>query len=199
MEGGPALVLVLTGVVIYLVYDTYFTGNLEPVTSTVDNRVYRVQSLPDKQQAANNIAEIRKNIETLISHLQKTAPDDARTLMLIANFNGDRLSEAPENNKHTSYSVNKGEKIVLCLRSKDKNNALVDMNTMMFVTLHEMAHLATDSVGHKPEFWDNFRWLLEESINIGIYRHVDYSKKKQDYCGMKIESTPIVNKNISDS
>jgi hypothetical protein len=191
MEGTPIVVLVLAGIVIYMVYDTYFMGNLEAVKSTVDGREYMVQSLPDKQKAADMIAEVRKNVELLQTHLEKTAPDDKRTKNIAVNFSGDRLSEAPANNKHTSYSINKGEKIVLCLRSKDVKKELVDMNTMMFVTLHEVGHLATESVGHTPEFWDNFRWILDESINIGIYKHVDYADKPQEYCGMNIVSNPL--------
>lgn len=191
MDNGAAIVLVLAGIVVYMVYDTYFTGNLEPVESTVDKRKYKVQNLPDKQKAADNIATIRKHIETLITHLEKVAPDDPRTKNMSKNFNGDAMSEAPANNKHTSYSINKGEKIILCLRSKDTKHELVDMNTMMFVVLHEIAHLATDSIGHNPEFWDNFKWILQHSIDIGIYKHVDYNENKQEYCGMTIESTPL--------
>ena len=70
--------------------------------------------------------------------------------------------------------MNKGEEIILCLRNK---NSLVDINTMMFVVLHEFAHLATESIGHTTEFWDNFKWILEESINIVIYTKQDFEKK----------------------
>ena len=62
---------------------------------------------------------------------------------------------------------------------------------MMFVVLHEFAHLATESIGHSQEFWDNFKWILEESINIGIYIKTDYNKKAVEYCGMKINTTPL--------
>jgi hypothetical protein len=67
----------------------------------------------------------------------------------------------------------------------------MDINTMMFVVLHEFAHLATESIGHTEEFWDNFKWILEESINIGIYTRQDFQNKSVDYCGIKITSTPL--------
>jgi len=190
METTLAVTLVIAGMIGFLIYDTYFSAHLEPVESTIDHHTYYVRELPDKQKAADNLATIRKNIETLIEHLKKTAPDDIRTKNLATNFNGDNMSEAPANNQYTSYTINKGEKVVVCLRSKE-NNSLVDINTMMFVMLHEMTHIATDSLGHTPEFWDNFKWVLHESINIGLYRAVDYAKKPQEYCGMKIESTPL--------
>ena len=35
----------------------------------------------------------------------------------------------------------------------------------------------TVSVGHEPEFWKNFKFLLEEAANIDIYVPEDYKKK----------------------
>ena len=32
---------------------------------------------------------------------------------------------------------------------------LIDEHTLMFVTIHEMAHICTKSIGHKTEFWEN--------------------------------------------
>ena len=54
-----------------------------------------------------------------------------------------------------------------------------------------MGHLASESIGHTEEFWDNFKWLLEESINIGIYVKQDFETKSVEYCGMNITSTPL--------
>ena len=88
----------------------------------------------------------------------------------------------------SSYSINKGEQIILCLRT---NNKLVDINTMMFVVLHELSHIATTDIGHTPLFWKNFRWILEESINIGMYTKQDFNKEAVEYCGMDITSSPL--------
>jgi WLM domain len=61
-------------------------------------------------------------------------------------------------NGYTSYSVNKGEKIVMCVRQKD--NSLVPKNVVMYVGIHELSHIMTSDIGHTPEFWDNFKFLL---------------------------------------
>ena len=103
-------------------------------------------------------------------------------------FRPDKLKEGVSTPGYTSYSINKGEQIILCLRNNDK---LVDINTLFFVVLHEFAHLATESIGHTDEFWDNFRWILEESINIGIYIKQDFKVKNEEYCGMTITSSPL--------
>ena len=40
---------------------------------------------------------------------------------------------------------------------------MFDENTLTFVALHELSHVMTVSVGHKQEFWDNFKFILKES------------------------------------
>lgn len=189
---GDVAVLALLGIGVgYLAWDTYSRGEVEYVKSTIDGNEYLVQSMPDKQQAADLLANIRKNLERLVEHIAKISPDDKRTQQILNKFNPNKITEGTDNAKYTSYSVNKGEKIVFCLRSRDENKKLVDLNTMMFVALHEMAHIATPSIGHTPEFWDNFKWLLEESIDIGIYRDGDYKNKPVQYCGVKITDSPL--------
>jgi predicted metal-dependent hydrolase len=193
MENNTLAMIGLACVVGYLVYDTYWQGNTERVEAMLDGNDYVVQDRPDKQQAAELLANIRTRLDTLMKHLEKMYPSDERVERLLQNFDSERIMEGPNESKYTSYSINKGEKIVLCLRDKkDKEeNNLMDLNTMMFVTLHEVAHIATKSVGHTEEFWDNFKWLLEESMNIGLYVKQEFEKKPVPYCGMNITSTPL--------
>ena len=87
--------------------------------------------------------------------------------------------------------LKKGEKIVFCLRSRDENEELVDPNVLMFVALHELAHVMTKSIGHTKEFWDNFRILLRNAIKLNIYKRVNYNEKPVEYCGVKITDDPM--------
>ena len=48
----------------------------------------------------------------------------------------------------------------------------------------------TKSVGHKQEFWQNFKFLLENAKAANIYQPVDYKKNPQGYCGMTITDNP---------
>jgi len=191
MELGPIVAGLAGAGLLYLTYDTYYRGNLEGVVSTVDGKKYQVMSLPDKQAAADLLAEIVAVLKVLLKHLEKTAADDPRTMRIVTKFDGDQVSEEPENNPYTSYSINKGERLVFCLRSRDEARELADINTMTFVAIHEFAHIATEEVGHPPVFWANFRWLLAEAVNIGVYRDKDYKKNPQPYCGIKITDNPL--------
>ena len=47
----------------------------------------------------------------------------------------------------------------------------------MFVAIHEIAHIMTLSVGHTEEFWNNFKFLLENAVELNIYTPVDYKKR----------------------
>jgi predicted metal-dependent hydrolase len=183
------IIIIATIIGIYYIYNYYANYGLITVKSNVDNKEYVVQIKDDSLEAANLIAKIRERLVILMEHLEKSyGKNDNRIKQLKNNFRPDRLKEGVTTPGYTSYSINKGEQIVLCLRNNDK---LVDINTLFFVVLHEFAHLATESIGHTDEFWDNFRWILEEAINIGLYVKQDFKIKNVEYCGMSITSSPL--------
>jgi hypothetical protein len=175
-----------------MVYDTKIS-DVTYVKSTVDLNKYLVRNEPNRVQAANLLANIKTNIVQLIKHLTTKYPDNKFIDRIKNKFNPSNITETSANSKYTSYSVNKGEKIVLCLRSRDKHNKLVDINTLMFVTLHEVSHIGTVSIGHTTEFWENFKFILKESIEIGIYKWQDFNTYPKKYCGIKITDQPLNN------
>lgn len=183
------IIIIVTLIAAYYIYNYYSEYGLIKVKSNIDNNEYTVQIKDDSLEAANLIATVRERLLVLMEHLEKSyGKEDKRVMLLKKNFRPDRLKEGVTTPGYTSYSVNKGEQIILCLRNNDE---LVDINTLFFVVLHEFAHLATESIGHTEEFWDNFRWILEESINIGLYIKQDFNIKNVEYCGMSITSSPL--------
>lgn len=163
------------------------------VKSTVDGQTYRVRDLSDKQQAADLLAKVRARMRKVYIHLQSTFPDKPQVKRLLQRFqaNPERILESTPDAEHTSYSVNKGEKVHLCLRQRQGGDeTLVNENVMIFVALHEMAHMITDSIGHEPEFWNNFGWLLKEAERIGAYQYQDFKAHPVRYCGTNITDQP---------
>ncbi len=166
---------------------------LVDVKSTVDGQTYRVRDMKDKQQAADLLAKVRARMRKLYIHLQSTFPDKPQVKRLLQRFqaNPDRILESTPDAEHTSYSVNKGEKVHLCLRQRQGGDeSLVNENVMVFVALHEMAHMITDEIGHPPEFWNNFGWLLKEAEKIGAYQYQDFKAHPVRYCGTNITDQP---------
>ncbi len=166
----------------------YKKGEIISTKSSIDGRIYIVRKLPDAKKAADKLAEINKKVLRLISSLdpKKDGVDD-----LINNYNPDALSETVIGSKYTSYSVNKGEKISICIRAIN-DNTFIDDNTVLFVVIHELAHVMTEEIGHPPEFWENMKFLLEEAEKIGIYKPINYEKEPEQYCGMEINTTPYI-------
>lgn len=199
----------------------------------------------DCDAGANAICFMRSNLIELVAEVKRrrcpddkcnvtptkkqTNEDDTETLkdikpveiqMLLDRFNPDNISESTPDNKYTSYSVNKGEKVIFCIREKNgkDKNRIIDVNTLMFVAIHELAHIMTTSIGHGDDFWNNMRYLLSVAIgtpakkkyNKGcdfykkinhdlegkikkeqmIYYYVDYSQHHSKYCGTEITTTP---------
>jgi predicted metal-dependent hydrolase len=161
------------------------------VKSSVDNRTYKVRDLPDKEEAANLLARLRMRLEAMMAHLVSAYPNKPQVQRLQANFKADpnRFLESTPDAEHTSYSVNKGESVHFCLRQRGSEK-LVNENIMMFVALHEMSHMLTQSVGHTPEFWNNFGWLLREAESKKLYTPEDFKAHPALYCGVNITDAP---------
>ena len=181
-------ILILTIIFIYLIYQYHYYSNIETIISKIDNRNYDVQIKNDASEAADLIAKVREKLILLVNHMFKTFPSNPKVMRLKKNFNPDVLKEGIDNPSYTSYTVNKGEEIILCLRTDGK---LVDINVLTFVCIHELSHIGNETVGHDDAFWEFFKELLIEAINIGIYIKYDYKKSPVKYCGMMITDSPL--------
>ena len=199
MNDFVSFFLLLIVATIFYVYLETKSLDVVYVKSETDNRDYLVRNRPDKQEAANLLGNIHLNMSKLIEGINQSDRQENYTSQNIEDIkrltknyrNGHNISESNPGNNYTSYSINKGEKIVFCIRAKDGSNALEDLNTMLFVAIHEIAHLMTKSIGHTTEFWDNMRFLLREAIDMGIYKQVDYNTNPVDYCGTVINDSPL--------
>jgi predicted metal-dependent hydrolase len=182
--------IIIIMIIIIVFYIKKYYGEVDYVKSSIDDRYYLVRKLSDKQKAADFLADINKECQKLIKHLVTKYPENPDIIRLKENYDPESVSEGSSENGYTSYSVNKGEKIILCLRQKDTNE-LVPKNVILYVTIHELAHLMTSEVGHTKTFWNNFKFILQEAVDIGIYNKTDYSKEPAKYCGIKITSSVI--------
>lgn len=171
-------------------------NEVEYVKSNYDGRTYLVRKLPDRQQASDLLARVNERLQLLVNHLvAKYGTDDNGSLgkslqTLYQKYNPDAISEGGNEHGYTSYSINKGEKIVLCIRQKN-TNAFVDINVIVYVAVHELAHIMTTEIGHTPLFWSNFKKILSEAIEIGIYQKQDFANAPQEYCGIRITSSVV--------
>jgi hypothetical protein len=178
------LFLILGIVIVILVYK--FNENKVKEVSEFDNRIYQVNEMSNKQDAANRIAQIRDKLSALQDCLNKNYPDDPRTKRLNERLNLDNIKETPINSDYTSFSVNKGEELSFCVRDKGDPKKIHDLNLLVFVAMHEIAHVVSESIGHGSEFLENFAWVLRQAIKCGIYIKEDFASNPKMYCGVKI-------------
>jgi hypothetical protein len=172
---------------IYLESDSY---NLRCIVSTVDGNEYCVRDRNKIQDVADLLARVTNKLKDLVKYMNEKYPDRDNVKRMVKNFNPKKITETLPTSKFTAYSENKGEKMAFCVTKKKNGMNLIDESTLTFVAIHELAHIATHSIGHKDEFWNNFKFLLENAKKSGIYNPVDYKKKPKEYCGMKITDNP---------
>jgi hypothetical protein len=188
------IMIVFILIISYKLYIESDYFQLKCIVSTVDGDKYCVRERSNLQEASDLLARITVKMKKLVEFVDKKYPDKPNIRRLVKKFNPNKIMETLPTSEYTAYSENKGKKLAFCLnKEKDNNNNLIDENTLMFVAIHEMSHVATESIGHNKEFWDNFKFLLKEAKEVGIYNVVDYSTHNEEYCGMTITDNPYFN------
>lgn len=77
-----------------------------------------------------------------------------------------------------SYTLNK-KRVYICL--KDSNGRYYNRNMLVYVILHEMAHIDCDEIGHTEKFFKLFNTLLQQASAVGLYNPSIPPLK--NYCG----------------
>lgn len=195
MTGEEILGYFIIGFILFVSFytyrDNYESFQLKCIVSTVDGNKYCVREREKIEQAADLLATISKKCKDLVAYTVAKYPDNESVQRLKQNFNPLTIMETLPTSTYTAYSENKGEKVAFCLnKQKQDNDNLIDESTLTFVAIHELSHVMTKSIGHKSEFWSNFKFLLECAKEAGIHTPVDYKEKPQEYCGMKIHDNP---------
>ena len=123
-----------------------------------------------------------KNLEQMLSILFPP-PNVMRkkfTGLLTPLNNRNLMAEITIREGPKSFTINKRE-IYLCLKDKkagDEN--YYDYNSLIFVTLHEIAHVLCNELGHTKKFQLIFSELLDHAQSLGLYdKHKPFVK---DYC-----------------
>ena len=186
---GYIIIIFIIGVSIkiYLESDAF---NLKCIVSNVDGNEYCVRESAKIQLVADLLARTTVKMKKLVKYVNNKYPTRENVKRLVEGFNPKKINETLPTSKFTAYSENKGEKLAFCTTTTKEGSKLIDENTLTFVAIHELSHIATKSIGHTPEFWENFKFLLKNAKNINIYNPIDYKERPVNYCGMKITDNP---------
>jgi len=186
--------VLITIVIIFLYIFYCLKKNRLTLVEANNNVKYMVYNDRNKSDSANKLAELIEKMYKVKNHLVDnidTFPEYKEYITLLRDNFDERKTSIYENapdSELTSYSVNKGEELAFCLKSK-KTGQLHDINLLMYVALHEMSHIACPEIGHGDLFKNIFRFITKQAIKIGLYKEDDYSKNPTEYCGMTLSST----------
>ena len=166
------------------------------IEAYLDKTNYLVRNEPDKYEAANLLANIMNRIHKLRGYLIENKNNYPDYLPYIERLSNNlkpghtQVYETEPGSEYTSYSVNKGEELVFCLRSKE-DSKLHDINVMMYVALHEISHIACPEIGHTPLFKNIFAFFTNKANDLNLYQIVDYAEQPVEYCGMILSSSIV--------
>ena len=157
---------------------------------------YMVQNNADKLEASNILGTLTEKMYQLKNYLRDNKTNFPEYIKYIEQLNnnltetGTIIYETDPKSDLTSYSVNKGQELSFCLKSK-KSGKFHELNLLIYVALHEMAHIACPETGHGPLFQKIFKFLTEQAIDRKIYMYTSYSSQPTEYCGMILSSSIV--------
>lgn len=147
--------------------------------------------LRQTKEAANQLATVKRNLIRLVATLKSKYPDSPDVTRLVSRFSPDAILEGSNNSGLTTYTVNKGQEIAFCLRTRDnQRNLETDMNTLMYVALHELSHILDENhdPNHRNGFPKKMQFIIKEAVELGIYSPRDYRVSPAAHCGIIINS-----------
>jgi hypothetical protein len=191
---------VLIAVVLFIiVVVAYFTiGNREIVY--IDGFAYTVNEKDSgttlsslNALAVDIIRLMRERVELYDSRdqtkMSSLRDDNIRRLRdmyrLVRNrYNPDGIEETSpiDMMSQTSYTDNKGERLVMCLKCQKcrKDHSKL---TLALVLAHELAHMATEERQHPPEFWKRYDIIRDLVAQAGLFKHYKVPTSPVEYCG----------------
>jgi hypothetical protein len=206
-----ALIIIIIILIFHVDFKEHFNNIFlnKKVCNNIDGRCYEISSKYNEDthdDASEKLALINIKLLKFLRYLRNkyiwnNNNNEYRTNLvkrLLKLYNQDNLIEnAPEGKINTSYVEDKGKVFAVCLRERTTGKYLFqDMDTLFFVALHELSHIANVKWDHGPEYWHDFKIILEEAVQSGLYIPIDYSLNNVNYCGINVTYNPFFDNSI---
>ena len=143
----------------------------------------------NKQLAANYLSELSNKVSILVSYMKQNGlPSPEISDRLYKRWSKCKLRETSSSDTSVAFTINKGHEMRICIRSGAGH--FEDINTALFVILHELAHIMSVSYGHNDEFNSNFTYITHLASQLGLYVPENFEESPKRYCGLIINATP---------
>jgi hypothetical protein len=215
--------MILVICIIIVILCIYFITDNKHINVQIEDRKWTMINVYDNSyEAAQLLSNCNKKLMEFLRYLKdkyhvgetddvieaegdahyEIAQGDAFNIVnaLLSNYNPYEFYENdPATTMETSWTINKGDSMHLCLRMRDDPNKLIDANLVLFVMLHESAHIANyNGWGHPVRFWEVFKFLLYEAENSGIMRNINYKYNPVNYCGLHMDYNPFFDQSLKN-
>lgn len=186
------LIVILLSIIILYKYFNQTEVTYQEYNNNGTKKSYLVREMPDKDEAVKILGKLDNTLKDLVKTLVKDNSINKEMMGYIKNIvnkiDSVTIQESSADSQYTSYSVNKGEILVFCLRSK-RTYKIHDFNDLLYVAIHEIAHIGCPEIGHTQLFFKINKFLINKAIEKGIYKYVDYSRSAREYCGIDLTMT----------
>ena len=189
------IIIILIFTIIYNYYVKCLQNIDLLIIEGIDGNNYYVRNDNNKDEAVKILSELRENLKKLINFIEENSTNDKEYYIYKDNINSIKnkiddvsIKETPSNSRYTSYSVNKGEELYLCIRSKNTNK-IHDINDLLYVAIHEIAHIGCPEIGHTDLFFKINLYLLKKAVEFNLYKYDNYNNKPREYCGINLNNT----------
>ena len=189
------ILIIFILLVCYQIYRTTPYFHLKCIVATKNGNTYCVRENNLSKKSVELLAKIDDKCKRLVEYIYNAHPNNESVKRLHKNFSSTKIQEILPTSTLTAYTENKGKKIAFCVHkdNTDEEKELIEEDILFFVAMHELGHVMSKSVGHTEEFWNNFKFILQEATNANMYTPINYKKEPKEYCGMTINSNPYFN------
>ena len=188
------ITLIVITITILIIFYYYNKKDICYTKSSIDENFYLVRNIKDKEKASYIIGKIVKDLKTIAKYCKNNISKFPKMKLYVNRIynriNGVIFRESSAYSPYTSYTINKGDEMVLCLRSK-RTNKIHDYNILIYVAIHELGHIGCTEIGHTKLFFKINHFLLKQAIKLNIYKYDNYNINNKSYCGMNIGNNII--------
>lgn len=191
------LLILLILLFIFIFYHLIFDRT---IYVTVDGEEFLVRYIPneteeDRYEMAKMLSTLVKRGDEIVKYMYaNNIPNPEVCDRLHSRWKN--LRSKPWGIRETSilssmvaFTAFKNFQMRTCLRNKQGKKE--NLNTAMFVLLHEMAHVMSEEYGHDEEFSENFAIITNVAIERNLYSYRDYRKEPIEFCNMEINTVSI--------
>ena len=188
---------ILILIIILVLYFYVFNDN-RILVEAFDNNKYLIVDSKNKKlnkDKVDTLAKLHKVALTLANTMYKNKIPNAKTGELINNrLKNLKFSEVKQGDKSTAYTLNKDVEMGFCLIDPPTHTIII-LEKLIFVLLHELAHVMSVDLGHGHEFQENFSFIVKLAIKLGLWKDLEFEKKPLTICNTLVTTSPCSNSN----